>query len=616
MAKLEHLQKEGYVVLADVLAPNEVEEATDRFWSYLSASSAGAVQRESPLTWQSHLWPGQDYNGLINSGGIGQSDFMWYVRSNPKVIAAFADVWDVDKEDLIVSFDGCCAFRPPSIDPRWRTRAGWFHTDQNGRTTGSDFVCAQGLVALTDGDEATGGLAVLPGTHRSHEAIFQRYPLERENDFFILPRSDELLSEAHHSKPHIVKVKAGDLVLWDSRLIHCNVPAFHRFDEMPLDAALEDRGLRAAKKALLPEAHETFVLVCEKRLVGWEHSSATARRLVFYAHVMISRKEENEGFGRILGYQKAGASEHDTNWWWQRFVRWQQQGWSSQQIFSYLAAQGEGGHYADKWRNGRWGCGRSWEPQWEKSSGSEATSGWSERAEEQWAGDEEHDKKQHAWQGGWAKASSFDPWAQAAAAKLANNSRRESGQGSEGTGGERPSEKIPVPTFTGAAGEEGEVGSTARSYLRRVEAWERVTRMPAGQRGVALYTALKDKAWVEAEALDLNKLSGEQGAKYMKDFIKERYMDIEVTQVGRSMTQFFRVLKRNHDDSVRTFIGEFDRQVARLAEVQVVLPETVLAWMFLDKLRLDEAGEISLLASVRNEYSLKRLQEAALIHPE
>ena len=33
----------------------------------------------------------------------------------------------------------------------------------------------------------------------------------KENDFFILPRSDELLSEAHHSKPHIVKVKAGAL---------------------------------------------------------------------------------------------------------------------------------------------------------------------------------------------------------------------------------------------------------------------------------------------------------------------------------------------------------------------------------------------------------------------
>ncbi|CAE7781273.1 unnamed protein product [Symbiodinium pilosum] len=68
---------------------------------------------------------------------------MWYIRSKPKVVSAFARVWGTEKEDLIVSFDGCCAFRPPSVDHRWRTRAGWFHTDQNGRTTGSDFVCAQ-----------------------------------------------------------------------------------------------------------------------------------------------------------------------------------------------------------------------------------------------------------------------------------------------------------------------------------------------------------------------------------------------------------------------------------------------------------------------------------------
>ena len=91
-------------------------------------------------------------------------------------------------------------------------------------------------------------------------------------------------------------------------------------------------------------------------------------------------------------------------------------------------------------------------------------------------------------------------------------------------------------------------------------------------------------------------------------------MDVEVTQVGRIMSQFFRVLKRGHDQSVRSFFGEFDRMISRLAEVQVSLPETVLAWMYIDKLKLDEAGEISLLASVRNEYNLKRLQEAALIH--
>ena len=45
-------------------------------------------------------------------------DFMWYIRSKPKVVSAFARVWGTEKEDLIVSFDGCCAFRPPSVDHR------------------------------------------------------------------------------------------------------------------------------------------------------------------------------------------------------------------------------------------------------------------------------------------------------------------------------------------------------------------------------------------------------------------------------------------------------------------------------------------------------------------
>ena len=274
---------------------------------------------------------------------------------------------------------------------------------------------------------------------------------------------------------------------------------------------------------------------------------------------------------------------------------WPLVGDRSHSVEQWPSSRGEGGIWRDRGRVSRWSrhSGRSSE-QTEKPKDSEGSIA------------NDYDPKMHGWRDTW------DPWAEAAATR--HLGRRESGQQSEGNGGERATEKIPVPTFSGLAGEEGEVGSTARSYLRRVEAWERVTRMTPNQRGVALYTALKDKAWVEAEALSIERLSVDTGTQYFKDFIKQRYMDVEVTQVGRIMSQFFRVLKRGNDESVRTFTGEFDRMVARLAEVQVVLPETVLAWMYVDKLRLDEAGEISLLASVRNEYSLKRLQEAALIH--
>ena len=70
----------------------------------------------------------------------------------------------------------------------------------------------------------------------------------------------------------------------------------------------------------------------------------------------------------------------------------------------------------------------------------------------------------------------------------------------------------PSAIVYGASGEEAEVGSSAHSYLRRVDAWERVTRMPMHQRGIALYTSLRERAWVEAEALDINRLSSAKGA--------------------------------------------------------------------------------------------------------
>ena len=137
-----------------------------------------------------------------------------------------------------------------------------------------------------------------------------------------------------------------------------------------------------------------------------------------------------------------------------------------------------------------------------------------------------------------------------------------------GDSSDKPSEKIPVLSFAGHAGEEGEIGSAARSYLRHVQAWERVTRLREHHRGVAPYSALKERARLEAEALDLDKLSSASGVSYFKGWL----MDIEVMQAGRIMSQFCRVLRRNNDQSVRSFA---DRMVARLSEV--TLPENVLA---------------------------------------
>lgn len=276
---LTYLKQNGYVVFASVLNSEEVKEAKGLFWDWLEAATKGQVRRDSVQSWGSQSWLGQDSNGIIGAAGAGQSIFMWFVRTRPRVLQAFANIWGLaDIQDLIISFDGCGAFRPTSANPAWRTRGGWFHTDQNGRTTGSEFVCAQGLVTLFDSDESTGSLAVLPGSHKQHRKVFQRWPLSRSNDFFQLPRCDSLLVGKKAIMPRLVRARAGDLLIWDSRCFHCNVPAPHPFDYASLRAALESAGLSDAIEPMC----EQFTSVSD---VVWIYNLLGAQR----ARLMMMR---------------------------------------------------------------------------------------------------------------------------------------------------------------------------------------------------------------------------------------------------------------------------------------------------------------------------------------
>ena len=69
--------------------------------------------------WMENSEPG---TGLMSGHGLGHSDALWYVRGRPRL----KDVWAtlLGTDDLIVSFDGCCLFRPWGIEPSWRTASG------------------------------------------------------------------------------------------------------------------------------------------------------------------------------------------------------------------------------------------------------------------------------------------------------------------------------------------------------------------------------------------------------------------------------------------------------------------------------------------------------------
>ncbi|CAJ1331158.1 unnamed protein product [Effrenium voratum] len=171
-------------------------------------------------------------------------------------------------------------------------------------------------------------------------------------------------------------------------------------------------------------------------------------------------------------------------------------------------------------------------------------------------------------------------------------------------------DKILVPEFSA---EDDRDGVKARGYLRKIEAWRRVTKIKSYKQALMLYNHLTGRAWRDAEELDVEWLDGDSGMDYFIDWIRNRYLDREVIKVGKYMTDFFKNLKKHNNQDVKEFNQEFDRQAARLKEVGCALPDVCLAWWYMDKLRLDNATELNLLSSTGNDYNLYKLQDAAII---
>ena len=218
------LDREGYVVIAEAAGGEaEVSDGIDRLWSCLESRKQSEISRHDPATWES-CWPGNQSNGIVSGEGICHSEFAWGARTYPNVLEAFSGVWGVAEEDLIGSMDGINLVRPTEPElggyAEWKTQGGWWHVDQSTLCGHVGRSAVQGLLSYTDADETTGGLCVIPRSHHQHEGLCERVA-QGLSDFVPVPVSDPVLS----TPGRLVCCKAGDLVLWDSRTVHCNTPA-------------------------------------------------------------------------------------------------------------------------------------------------------------------------------------------------------------------------------------------------------------------------------------------------------------------------------------------------------------------------------------------------------
>eukprot|EP00442_Polarella_glacialis_P027636 CAMPEP_0115069976 /NCGR_PEP_ID=MMETSP0227-20121206/12853_1 /TAXON_ID=89957 /ORGANISM="Polarella glacialis, Strain CCMP 1383" /LENGTH=407 /DNA_ID=CAMNT_0002456431 /DNA_START=33 /DNA_END=1256 /DNA_ORIENTATION=+ len=260
-AWLTHLDTEGYAVVADVVSAAELERAEDLLWQFLEACSPW--RRQDPNSWTDEglAGIGSVQNGIVNGAGVGQSDFLWFLRTRPLVRQAFERIWSTS--ELLVSFDVANIFRPWHHGFR-KTVAGWWHVDQGGAKTGRHAV--QGFVSLYSADGRTGGLTVVPRSHLRHAEVVedQQNP---EVDYCTVQSYCALMQELPR---RLVCCKPGDLVLWDSRTVHANSPA----PEQPVGPP--NRLLRAVAYVCMTPKSFAPQQVREGRRSAFEHGLSTS----------------------------------------------------------------------------------------------------------------------------------------------------------------------------------------------------------------------------------------------------------------------------------------------------------------------------------------------------
>ena len=193
------LKEKGYVIIPKVFDKNEVEN----YWNEFDKWRTNVPDLE-------YLHNIIDGNGIFKHHQVGHQRFAWQARTNPKIVNIFKKLWNTS--ELVTSFDGCCFY--PSYYKNNPTY--WTHSDQSSMKKGVN--CYQSFLSLTDNIERT--LIVYEGTHEYHQHYFETMGIEEPKNWNIIDK--DYLMNNHLDKQKFLHVKAGDLVIWDSRTFHQN----------------------------------------------------------------------------------------------------------------------------------------------------------------------------------------------------------------------------------------------------------------------------------------------------------------------------------------------------------------------------------------------------------
>ena len=207
------LREHGYVVVAEALSEAQSQEGLDEMWGLME--SLADVRQADEESWsRSANWPPMLHGGMIQY--LGHTPLQWRLRE--LCAPVFADLYGLEVEELVTSFDGLCMMHSARNYKRVGDLMSFLHTDQSPRRKGEWSI--QGLVTLTDSGPDDGGLVVVPDTHLEHADFFDGHARsEQRSDWYKLTDEEKV---SYAERVIKVEAKAGDFLMWDSRTLHAN----------------------------------------------------------------------------------------------------------------------------------------------------------------------------------------------------------------------------------------------------------------------------------------------------------------------------------------------------------------------------------------------------------
>lgn len=245
---LRDLEELGYCVIPQVLSKAETEQLYQRVWHEFIEKAWPHCKMDDRSNWK-EAFPMHNRMGIF-AGPAGQTQVMWDLRQDPRIMDVFARIWNT--QDLIVSMDGLSFMCPPEI--REGYMEPWPHVDQailrrqdsvaHSNNPPMGFISEsslktqpytiQGQFLFEDSFEGDGGFYCIPKSHlRFNEFAPQleminamempRYEKKKARqkvlDEFFGQGTDEA------GNPYCLKhitAPRGSLILWDSRTLHWN----------------------------------------------------------------------------------------------------------------------------------------------------------------------------------------------------------------------------------------------------------------------------------------------------------------------------------------------------------------------------------------------------------